>query len=75
MKRQRNLFQMKEQDKTSGKELNETEISNLPNKEFKIMIIKMFTNLGRMDEQSESFNKELENLKRNQSWRDRKSVV
>lgn len=34
---------MKEQDKISEKELNETEINNLPNKEFKITVIKMFT--------------------------------
>ena len=59
---------MKEQDKTSEKELNKIEISNLPNKEFKIMIIKMFTKLGRkMDEHSENFNKELENIKEDQS--------
>ena len=32
----RNLFQMKEQDKTSGgKKLDETKISNLPDKNFK----------------------------------------
>ena len=29
---QRNIFQSKEQDKTSEKELNNREISNLPNK-------------------------------------------
>ena len=36
----------KEQDTTSKIELNEMEISNLPNKEFKIIIIK-FTKFGR----------------------------
>lgn len=44
---------MKEQDKISGKkkDLNDTEISNLPDKEFKVMVIKMFTVLRRgMDE-------------------------
>ena len=46
MKRQRNTFQTK-QDKTSEKELNKTEISNLPAKEFKVIIIKMLTELGR----------------------------
>ena len=30
MKKQRNVFQMKEQDKTSEKQLNKIEISNLP---------------------------------------------
>ena len=34
------MSQMKEQDKTSEKELNETEISSLPDKGFKIMVIK-----------------------------------
>ncbi|VFV26099.1 Hypothetical predicted protein [Lynx pardinus] len=47
MRRQRNIFQMKEQDKTSEKELNETEISNRPDKEFKVMVIKMLTKLRR----------------------------
>ena len=41
---------MKEQGKTSEKNLNEREI-NLPDKEFKVMVIKMLTELGRrMDE-------------------------
>ena len=29
------MFQIKEQDKCSGKELNKTEINNLPDKEYK----------------------------------------
>ena len=41
------MFQMKEQDKTSGRDPNEMEISNLPDKEFKITFIKMPTKLGR----------------------------
>lgn len=32
MRRQRNIFQMKEQDKISGKDINEIEINNLSNK-------------------------------------------
>ena len=44
------------------------EISNLPGKGFKIAIIKMLAELRRrMDELSENFNKEIENIKRNQS--------
>ena len=39
------------------------EISNLPNKEFKVMIINMLNELRRMDEHSEKFNKELQNIK------------
>ena len=58
MRRQRNRFQMKEQDKTSEKELSETEISNLPNKEFKVMVIKILIGLGkRIDKLSENFSK------------------
>ena len=53
MRSQRNRFQMKEQDKTPEEELNGVEVSNLPDKEFKVMVIKMLTELGRrMDEHS-----------------------
>ena len=40
------MFQMKVQDKTSEK-LDEMEINNLPQKEFKVMIIKILKELGR----------------------------
>ena len=33
MKRQRGMYQMKEQDKTPEKQLNEVEIDNLPEKD------------------------------------------
>ena len=57
MSQQRNMFQTKEQGKTSEKELNKLEISNLPNKEFKITIIRMLNELRRkMDEQNENLN-------------------
>ena len=66
MKQQRNLFQIKEQDKTL-EELSKTEISKLPNKQFKVIFIKMLKELGgKMDECSENFNK-LENIKKNQT--------
>ena len=42
MRRQRNMAQMKEQNKTPGKYLNEMEISNLSDAEFKTPVIKMF---------------------------------
>ena len=65
MRRQRNILQTKEQGKTSEKELNEVEISNLPDKEFKVTIIKMFTELRRrMDEHSENVNKEIKKHKK-----------
>ena len=35
------MYQMTEQDKTPEKQLNEVEISNLPEKEFRIMIMNM----------------------------------
>ena len=59
---------MKEQDKTPEKQLNEVEISNLPEKEFIIMIVKMIQDLRkRMEEKTEKiqemFNKDLEELK------------
>ena len=42
---------MKEQEKTPEKN-NETEINNSPDKEFKALVIKMLTELGkRIDEQ------------------------
>ena len=64
------MFQTKEQDKTLEEELSEIEINNLPDKEFKVIIIKMLKKFGRrMDEHSEKLevsNKELENIKMNQ---------
>ena len=63
------MFQKKKQDKTLEK-LSEEEIGNLPNKEFKVMTVKVIKKLGRrMDKQSEKldiFNKELEYIKSNQ---------
>ena len=47
MKRQRAMYQMKEQDKTPEKQLNELEIGNLPEKEFRIMIVKKIQDLGK----------------------------
>ena len=42
-------------------------MSNLPDKEFKVMIIKMLNKLRRRkNEPSEKLNKELENIKKNQ---------
>ena len=40
------MFQIKEQDKSAEKDLKEMEISNLPDKEFKVMVVKMLTSLG-----------------------------
>ena len=47
MKRQRAIYQVKEQDKIPEKQLKEVEISNLPEKEIRIMIMKMIQDLGK----------------------------
>ena len=58
------MYQMKEQDKTPEKQLSVAEIGNLPEKEFRIMIVKMIQDLGkRMDakieKMQEMFNTDL----------------
>ena len=64
MKRQRNMAQMKEQTKNTKVQINEEEIGKLPEKEFRIMIVKMIKNLeNRMEKMQESINKDLEELK------------
>ena len=45
MKRQRNTAQMKKKMKTPEKELNEMEISNLSDAEFKTLVMRMFKEL------------------------------
>ena len=47
MRRQRNMAQMKEQIKTPKKDLNEMEISNLSDAEFKTLVIMMLKTLVR----------------------------
>ena len=68
MKRQRNMLQMKKQDKTTARDPSEMYINNMPDQEFKVMIIKILTGLEkRVEDLSETFNKETENIKKNQS--------
>ena len=45
MKRQINIHQVEEHGKNSQDQLNEEEIGNLPEKEFRVMIRQMFQNL------------------------------
>ena len=53
-RQQRNRFQMKEKEKTLEEELRDVEIGNLPEKEFRVMIIKMVKELSRrMNSQTE----------------------
>ena len=64
MKRQRNTTQMKEQIRNTEVKINEEEISKLPEKEFRIMIVKMIKNIkDKMEKMQESINKDLEELK------------
>ena len=72
MKRQRTVYQMKEQDKIPENQLNEVEIGNLPENEFRIMIMKMIQDLGKrmeakIEKTQEMFNKDLEELKNKQT--------
>ena len=76
---------MKEQDKTPEKQLNEVEIGNLTEKEFRKMIVKIIQYLGKrmeakIEKMQEICNKDLEELKNkqtemNNTITDRKSVV
>ena len=64
MKRQRNTTQMKEQIRNTEVQINEEEIGKLPEKEVRIMIIKMIKKLeNKIEKMQESVNKDLEELK------------
>jgi len=76
MKRQRNTQQVKEHDKGPKKQTKEEEIGSLPEKEFRIMIIKTIPNLEnkmelqinsletRIEKMQKMFNKDLEEIKK-----------
>ena len=78
MKKQRNIQQVKEQDKCPPNQTKEEEIGNLPDKEFQIMIVKLIQNLEiKMESQinslettiekmQERLNKDLEEIKESQ---------
>ena len=79
MKRQRNIQQVKEHDKCPPNQTKEEEIWSLPEKEFRIMIVKMIQKLEnkmelqinsletRIEKMQEKFNKDLEEIKKSQS--------
>ena len=68
MRRHRNTQQTKEQGKNPPDQTNEEEISSLPEKEFRVVIVKMIQNLGnRIEKIQENFNKDLEELKSKQT--------
>ena len=55
---------MKEQTRNTDVQINEEKIGKLPEKEFRIMIVKMIKNSGnRMEKMQDSINKDLEELK------------
>ena len=78
MKRQRNTQQVKEHEKCPSSQTKEEEIGNLPEKEFRLMIIKKIQNLEnkmelqinrletRIEKMQEMFNKDLEEIKKSQ---------
>ena len=55
---------MKEQIRNTEVQIDEEEIGKVPEKEFRIMIVKMIKNLeNRMEKMQQSINKDLEELK------------
>ena len=55
---------MKEQPRKTQIQINEEEIGKLPEKEFRIMTVKMIQNLkSRIEKIQESINKDLEEIK------------
>ena len=78
MKRQKNTQQVKEQDKCSPNQTKEEEIGNLPDKEFRIMIVKLTQTLEikmesqinsletRIEKMQERFNKDLKEIQKSQ---------
>ena len=64
MRKQRNMPQMKQQEKTPENKLNEMEASNLPETEVKIAVIRMLNELkGRMDKHDENLNRAIAGIK------------
>ena len=78
MKRQRNIQQVKEHDKSPPNQTKEEEIGRLPEKEFRKMIVKMIEKFEnkmelqinrletRIEKMQEMFNKDLEEIKKSQ---------
>ena len=62
------MQQVKEQSKNPPDQTNEERIGSLPEKEFRVMIVKMIQNLwNRKEKIQETFNKDLEKLKSKQT--------
>ena len=69
MKRQINIQQVKEHDKSSPNQTKEEEIGSLTEKEFKIMIIKMLQNFeNEMELQINSLETRIEKMQESLTW-------
>ena len=67
------MLRMKEQGKNPQDQINEEEIGNLPEIEFRVMTVKVIQDLryrmeAWIEKIQEMFNKDLEELKNNQWW-------
>lgn len=67
MKRQRIRTQIRKQEKTPENQLSDLEITNLHEKDFRLMIVKMILDLGnkpeaKIDKIQETLSKEIEDL-------------
>ena len=72
MKKQKVMSHMKGKDKIPEKQLNEVEIGNFLEKEFRIMTVKMIQNLrkrmeAKIEKMQEMFAKDLQELKNKQT--------
>ena len=68
MKRQKIMYLMKGQGKTPEKQVKEMEIGNIPEKEFRIMVVKIIQGLrkrmeAKIEKMQEMFTKDLQELK------------
>ena len=64
----KDMLQNKQQGKNLQDQINEEETGNLPEKEFRVMIVKMIQNLGnKMEKIQETVNRDLEELKSKQT--------
>ena len=72
MKKQKAASQMKAQDTTPEKQLNEVEIGNLPEKDFRIMLVNMIQILrkgmeAKVEKTQKVFTEDLQELKKKQT--------
>ena len=64
MERQKRVSHMKEQNKPPKKEFTKMETSNIPDVEFKTLVIRILKELRRrVDKLSGNFNKEIKDIK------------